>query len=185
MVNSFLVSQQIAEQISLGIIENGDVEKCIAPASYLLRVGSYLYSPSDKPSDLKLGEAVVIGSREFLLIGTMEKVKFSANMLGFLYLRSSYARRGFLPWSQGIIEPGYHSREPLAIVGGERICHLMFTSMEIETEKPYGSQPDSDVYQNSATATSSKEGNRVKVVGQVGEVVGQMLGGFSRSYLNF
>ena len=61
----------------------------------------------------------------------------------------------------------------------------MFTSMEIETEKPYGSQPDSDVYQNSATATSSKEGNRVKVVGQVGEVVGQMLGGFSRSYLNF
>jgi dCTP deaminase len=168
----YLVSQQIRTLIDQGVIEEADLEKCLGPASYELRVGSYLPSERLDAITLSVGEAVVVQPGEVLPVGTFEKVNLPEDILGFLYLRSSYARRGLLPWSQGIVEPGYrgaltivihnHSKNYLPIVGGQRITHLMFSTAAEKTEQPYR-----DIYQGSATATAAKgEGSGIlKVVG--------------------
>lgn len=195
MPAGYLVKQEIVNRITNGLVKNADLENCIAPASYLLRVGGYLDSANNQAVRLETGEAVIIQPRAFLLIGTIEEIKLPNDIIGFLHLRSSYARRGLLPWSQGIVEPGYsgsitivahnHSGEYLAIVGGERICHLLLSTTNASTELPYGSQEQTDVYQGSTVATASKEGSRVKVAGQVADVVGQGIGGFAKSIFNF
>jgi deoxycytidine triphosphate deaminase len=161
-MGGLLVSQQIREQIVNGVIESADLDKCVAPASYQLRVGSYRESQKGTTELLPPGEGAVVQPGGLLLVGCYERVHFPKNLIGLLYLRSSYARRGLLPWSQGIVEPGYSgsitivihnsSSSYIPIVGGERICHLMFSIADQDTEIPYG-----ESYQGSEGATESKE----------------------------
>jgi deoxycytidine triphosphate deaminase len=186
----FLVSQQIKDLIGEGVVENVNLDECLAPASYQMRVGSYLESEKAAATELKSGEAVVVPPDAVLLIGTLEQVKFPKNLVGFLYLRSSYARRGLLPWSQGIIERGYvgaitvvlhnHSKSYIPIVGGQKICHLMFSPASTDTAQPY-----SDIYQNSRTATPSKESGILKVVGTLaGEGIEHATAGLAKGLMS-
>jgi len=180
----YLVAQQIREQLVRRAIEGGS-EECIAPASYELRVGSYRESRIGDPIELGSGEGVVVQPGGLLLVGTSEKVHFPDDLIGFLYLKSSYARRGFLSWSQGIIEPGYSGGLTIAlhnsanvyipIVGGQRICHLILSQTDHATERPYNAE-----YQHSASATAVKEGH---AWGVVGDVLGKVSEGITAAVL--
>jgi deoxycytidine triphosphate deaminase len=180
----FLVAQKIREQLSKRVIEGGN-EDCIAPASYELRVGSYRESRMGDRTDLKPGEGVVVQPGGLLLVGTMERVHFPNDLIGFLYLKSSYARLGLLSWSQGIIEPGYSggltivlnnaSNIYVPIVGGQKICHLMFSQADEATERPYTAE-----YQGSESATASKGGS---AWGVVGDMLGKVSEGVTAAVL--
>jgi deoxycytidine triphosphate deaminase len=86
----YLVAQQIREQLTRRVIEGGE-EHSVAPASYELRVGSYRESRAGEPIELGPGEGVVVQPGGLLLVGTLERVHFPNDLIGFLYLKSSYA----------------------------------------------------------------------------------------------
>ena len=96
----YLVAQQIREQLARRVIERGE-EHCIAPASYELRVGSYRESRAGDPIELGAGEGVVVQPGGLLLVGTFETVHFPNDLIGFLYLKSSYARLDFYHGAKG------------------------------------------------------------------------------------
>jgi deoxycytidine triphosphate deaminase len=180
----YLVAQQIREQLSKRVIERG-AEDCVAPASYELRVGSYRESRMGDSIELSAGEGVVVQPGGLLLVGSYEMVHFPNDLIGFLYLKSSYARRGFLSWSQGIIEPGYSGGLTIAlnnssnmyipIVGLQKICHLVFSYTDVATDRPYDAE-----YQHSPSATAAKEG---RAWGVVGDVLGKVTEGLTKAVL--
>ncbi|HEX3883338.1 MAG TPA: dCTP deaminase [Stellaceae bacterium] len=180
----YLVAQQIRDQLTRRVIERAS-EECVAAASYELRVGSYRDSRFGDSVELKPGEGVVVQPGGLLLVGTYETVHFPTNLIGFLHLKSSYARRGLLSWSQGIVEPGYSGGLTIAlnnssnvyipIVGGQKICHLVLSETDHDTDSPYAAE-----YQNSAGATPAKEGRTWNVVG---DMLGKVTEGITSAVL--
>jgi dCTP deaminase len=173
-MSGILVREQVVKRIKeQNMVENYDLEKCASPASYELRVGSYLDKRLDQRVNLvdsKVGEIAIMPSG-FLLVGTMERVNLPNDIVGMLYLRSTYGRRGFISYFQGLVDPGYRgsltimlhnlSGESLTITGGERICHLVFEELPQAAAKGY-----EGAYQNSEGPTPSRYPSVVKVVGE-------------------
>ena len=93
------------------------------------------------------------------------------DIIGMMYLRSTYARRGFMPWFQGIVDPGFRGAltivlhnltgELVPIYGEERICHLVFDELPEPVEKGY-----EGAYQGSAGASPPRQAPTVKIVGE-------------------
>jgi len=169
----FLVAQQISDLIARGVLTSHS-DGSLGPASYQLRIGSYQRTQRHSPEKLSPGEEVVLRPGGLALIGVMEAVAFPNNIIGLLHLKSSFARRGLLPWSQGIIEPGYrggitvvlhnHSGEYIPITGEESICHLMFQTTDEATNLPYEGS-----FQNKPAPTQGTEGRALKVIGELFE----------------
>jgi len=175
--SGILVSQYIVKNIeNHQLIENADIPNCVKPASYELRIGSY--SEMGASVDLPVGKGIAIAPWSFLLIGTMETVNLPLDIIGMLYLRSTYARSGFVSWFQGIVDPGYsgsltfvlhnHTDSIIPIYGGERVCHLIFQKLPEPADRPYDG-----VYQKSEGATPARYYPALKVVGQVLSDVGR------------
>lgn len=132
----------------------------VSPASYELRIGSYRDKNSDTPIVLQEGEGRALPPASSLLIGTMERINLPLNLLGMMYLRSSYARLGSVSWFQGLVDPGYSgkltivlhnlSEQKIPIVGGDRICHLVFQELTEPADEGY-----KGLYQNSPGAQTS------------------------------
>jgi dCTP deaminase len=152
------------------IIENYDLDN-IGPASYELRIGSAL-SPNEKRRyDIAIGEEFVIRPNSHVLLGTLEKVKMPNNMIGTMFLKSRFGRGGFIPWGQGMVDPGYEGSLTMSLVnltqypqilkGGDKVCHLIFQNLEGETERPYDG-----VYKGSEGAIGPAE-KPMKVFGDV------------------
>jgi len=164
--------QHILELIEQdGIIQNASTD-CISSASYELRVGSFRIPGDKEATSLADSEIIAMAPHSFLLIGTIETVNLPAHLRGLLYLRSTYARRGFTPWFQGLVDPGYAggltiilhnlTNQLVPIVGGERICHFEVTALAEPTQKPYEGQ-----YKNLPGATPAQYGAPVaRIVGQ-------------------
>ena len=114
---------------------------------------------------------IAVAPNGFLLVGTVEQVTLPYDLLGMMYLRSTYARRGFMPWFQGIVDPGYRGAltivlhnltgELVPIYGDERICHLVFEQLPEPVEQGY-----EGAYQGSQGATPPRHAPTVKVVGE-------------------
>jgi len=127
------------------LIENCKFKDCLSPASYELRVGSY--SEMGQRKDLLPGEFLEIPSCSFVLLGTIEQVRLPLDILGMMYLRSTYARLGLMPWFQGLVDPGYKGfltvvlhnpmPEPIIVSHGQRICHLVFEKLLEPAERGY------------------------------------------------
>lgn len=167
-----LVRQNIRERIrDERLVENTNLEECLSPASYELRVGSYHDWSTNSRVDLQKGEAIAVAPNGFLLVGTVERVNLPNDIIGMMYLRSTYARRGFMPWFQGIVDPGYQGAltivvhnltgELVPIYGEERICHLVFEELPEPVEKGY-----EGAYQGSPGATPPRQAPTVKIVGE-------------------
>jgi deoxycytidine triphosphate deaminase len=167
-----LVSQHILERIeSDGLIVNADIKQCLKPASYELRVGSYFDPGTNKDIPLDDGEGIAIAPRSFVLLGSKEMVDLPLEILGMLYLRSTYARRGFTAWFQGLVDPGYKGSltfplhnltgNIIPVYGGERICHIIFERLSEAADQPY----DGD-YQGSKGATPASRHPTLKIVGE-------------------
>lgn len=162
------IIRKIKEQRS---VENADVQECVSPASYELRVGSYYDWQTNTRLDLQKGEAIAVAPGGFLLVGTVERVTLPLDIIGMMYLRSTYTRRGFVPWFQGIVDPGYSGAltvvlhnltgDLIPIYGEERICHLVFEQLSEPVDKGY-----EGAYQGSHGATPPRQAPIVKIVGE-------------------
>jgi len=167
-----LVRQHIIARIKeQQLVENANIEECVSPASYELRAGSYYDSKMNKGVSLARGEAIALAPNGFLLVGTMETVNMPFDIIGMMYLRSTYARRGFISWFQGIVDPGYRGGLTIAlhnltgglvaIYGAERMCHLVFEQLPEPVERGY-----EGAYQGSQGATPPQQVQAFKIIGE-------------------
>lgn len=87
--------------------------------------------------ELKAGQYFEILPREFVVVNTLEKVSFPADIMAVLYPRSSVNRRGLSVDLSGIIDAGYEGRliipvknntssQVIRLYPGERFCQLVF-----------------------------------------------------------
>ena len=103
-----------------------------------------------------------IKPQSHLLIGTIESVNLPNNLCADLSLKSKFGRKGFLPWSQGFVDPGFQGKltislinmspHPVIFSGGQKICHIVFRQLSAATQKPYDGE-----YNRSKGATGPKE----------------------------
>jgi dCTP deaminase len=166
-----IVRQEIIRRVKeQKLVENHDIKECVSPASYELRVGSYYDWQTNTRVDLQRGEAIAVAPNGFLLVGTVERVTLPFDIMGMMYLRSTYARRGFVSWFQGIVDPGYSGAltvvlhnltgDLVPIYGEERICHLVFEQLPEPVDKGY-----EGAYQGSHGASPPRQAPSVKIVG--------------------
>ncbi len=139
--------QEIKRLIEDGnLIEEYDVNS-IKESSYEIRVGSYFDSETNKRELLAPGDVIGVEKNCSVLLGSLEHFKIPKDITALMWLRSTYARNGWTPWFQGLVDPGFVGRVTIVlqnitgytkiIVGGDRICHIRFNKMMAETEKPY------------------------------------------------
>ncbi len=163
-----LTKRKIVDRVKKGMIDN-PADECLAPCSYELRVGSYGIPDTNEHVELKVDETIAIAPHSFVLLGTLEEVKLERDIVGLIYLRSTYARNGLMPWFQGIIDPGYEgglticihnaTNNLVPIKGGERMCHLIFHELSEKTDEYTG------VYTKSKGATPSMYNKPIKIIG--------------------
>ncbi len=153
-------------------------------SSYELRVGSYLELGAGEDGRIILpdGDAIALAPGGFVLIGTREELDIPNDILGMLYLRSTYARNGLVSWFQGVVDPGYRGgltvvlhnlgNELVPIYGGERICHLVLEQLAEPVDKGYEGR-----YQDKPGATPAQRTKTLRVVSRSAIVgLGKSLG---------
>ncbi len=101
-----------------------------------------------------------IPSGRHFLVATMEYLKLPEDVMGQIWVRSSYARRGVIG-SFGAVDAGYHGTltlsffnsgtDELKINRGDRIAQIVFHRMESLPEKSYSQR--SGNYQGSRGIT--------------------------------
>jgi dCTP deaminase len=83
---------------------------------------------------------------EKILVTTMERVGLPSDLMGFVQLRSSFARTGLL-LPPTIIDAGFDGNITIEIRGtsfpvrlykGQRFAHIVFSKLTTPLEKPYG-----------------------------------------------
>jgi len=91
------------------------------------------------------GESFLIKPYEKVLVSTLERVKLPADLMGFVELRSTFARCGLI-MPPTIIDGGFEgnitleimgSSFPLKLYSGERFAHIVFAKLTSPLGKPY------------------------------------------------
>ncbi len=128
-------------------------EESVTPNGYDLRAAVIRIDGKDKEQD------TISGNKHFL-VATLEYLKLPDDVMGQIWVRSSYARRGVLG-SFGAVDAGYHGTltlsffhsgsEGLLINKGDRIAQIVFHRMESVPEKTYSQR--SGNYQGSRGIT--------------------------------
>lgn len=105
-------------------------------------------------------EGGTVPPKKHFLVGTLEYLKLPDDVMGQIWVRSSYARRGVLG-SFGAVDAGYHGTltlsffhsgsEEFQINKGDRIAQIVFHRMESVPEKTYSQR--SGNYQGSRGIT--------------------------------
>jgi deoxycytidine triphosphate deaminase len=109
-----LVDRLITERVRSGhlAITNFDPEY-VQPASYDLRLGNLVYSPShpEQPKDLSAnGGAYRLPPYGTAVVTTHEDLRLPNSLLGRIGLKSSYARTGIVASTGPQIDPGYEGK---------------------------------------------------------------------------
>lgn len=160
---STLPYQDIKKRIEQeGLISSADLEKCLGPASYELRIGSAMSLHDMVEHPIAVGQEFAMKPQSHLLIGTIEAVKMPTDLAADLSLKSKFGRGGFLPWSQGYVDPGYEGKltislismspHPVILAGGQTICHMIFRQLKAASHKPYNGE-----YNGAKGATGPKQ----------------------------
>ena len=128
-------------------------EESVTPNGYDLRAATLRVGGTDVES------CMIPPSRHFL-VATLEYLKLPEDVMGQIWVRSSYARRGVLG-SFGAVDAGYHGtltlsfyhsgQEEFKISRGDRIAQIVFHRMESIPEKSYSKR--SGNYQGSRGIT--------------------------------
>ncbi len=91
------------------------------------------------------GDSFVINPSEHVLLHTMEYLALPKDLMGFVNLRSSYARIG-LTIPPTIVDANFEGQLTIELVGGEfpvklyagdRFLHVVFARLSSIVEKPY------------------------------------------------
>jgi dCTP deaminase len=130
---------------SAGLIKKHRFGHCLSPASYELRVGSYF--DAGKRRRLAAGDSLEIPPHSMVLMGTIEAVRLPLDIIGMMYLRSTYARLGLMPWFQGLVDPGYSGAltvvlqnatcQAVTMSYGQRVCHIVFERLMEAADRGY------------------------------------------------
>lgn len=90
-------------------------------------------------------DGFVMRPHEHVLLHTLEYVALPRDIMGFVNLRSTFARLGlFIPPT--IIDAGFRGQLTIEVVGGnfpvkiypgQRFLHIVFAKLSSEVEKPY------------------------------------------------
>lgn len=98
-----------------------------------------------------------IGSKRHFLVSSQEVVNLPANIMGMLWIRSSFARKGIIG-SFGAVDAGFRGNLTLSLYNasenvfslnsGERIVQIVFLRLTEGAERDYSSR--SGHYQNSS-----------------------------------
>ena len=95
--------------------------------------------------DVEEGDSFVIRPREHVLLHTLEYIKLPLDLMGFVNLRSSYARIG-LSIPPTIIDANFEGELTIELIGGEfpiklyagdRFIHVVFSKLSSPVERPY------------------------------------------------
>lgn len=137
-------------------------EEQIQPSSYDLRLG-------DRVTGVHLGEPVVdrpfdkiiLTQGDFVLLHTEEEVWLSNSVAGEVKGKSSWARKGLIVESAGLVDPGFSgqlvlevtnlSPVPVTMIPGDLIAQIVFIQLRTPCLKPYGPDRGSH-YQNQTGA---------------------------------
>ena len=136
------------------LIENANLTFCLQPASYELRVKQYIQDDSSLIIDIPEGGVEILPG-EFFIFGSFENVNLPKDLCASLYLRSSLARKGLLPWSQGFVDPGYRghltftlfncTKNKIVVRSMDKLCHIVFYHLSNHSDLEYdGAYQDSD-----------------------------------------
>lgn len=110
-----LVDHLIRGRVADGTLTIGNFEpKCVQPASYDLRIGNLIYSPSqaDRPIDLAngAGGAYRLPPYGTAILTTFEDLELPQNLLGRIGLKSGFARTGLVASTGPQIDPGFRGK---------------------------------------------------------------------------
>ncbi len=90
-------------------------------------------------------EEFILEADEKILITTLERVRLPSDLMGFVQLRSSFARAGLL-LPPTIIDAGFDGNItievrgtsfPVKLYSGQRFVHIVFSKLTTPLEKPY------------------------------------------------
>lgn len=148
-----LVDHQIREAVSQGNLGIENFESaCVQPASYDLRIGALVYSPSgpspDRPVDLSAnGGAHRIPPYGSALLMTYELLRLPPTMVGRIGLKSGFARRGLFASTGPQVDPGFEGKLFVSLLNLTPASHVIkykdtFLSIEFHTLD----QPPEKVY---------------------------------------
>lgn len=148
-------------QDAWGIIEPFNPDH-VQPASIDLTLGNEFIANGAK---FAVADRCPIAPREFLLATTVETVHMPAHFVGEVKGRSSWARKGLVIESAGLVDPGFSgqltlelynfSSDTLYLPIGVRICQMTVETMSGTAERPYGSEGRRSHYQNQSGPTPS------------------------------
>ncbi len=132
------------------LIEENFVEKNLTPNGYDLTIGEVKVN-----SDAVSEEAMVPGTSRFL-VSSREFMNLTNDVIGMIWIRSSYARKGVLG-SFGLVDAGFRgnltltfynsSPDEISVRAGDRIAQIVFVRLESSVDKSYSER--SGNYQNS------------------------------------
>lgn len=112
------------------------VEESLTPNGYDLRVDDVLVPGRD---------CKLIPPGTFFIVSSIEFFRFPANIVGQIWLRTSWARKGII-LSAGLIDAGFNgklnlfafnSTNELRIDHGARFAQVVFIKLSTEAEKDY------------------------------------------------
>ncbi len=110
------------------------------------------------------GDSFVINPNEHILVLIKEYIKLSPSLIGFVNLRSTYARLGMLI-PPTIIDAGFGgnltiglfgSSMPVKIYAGDRFIHVIFGKTISPSSKPYAGK-----YANKTQVETAKKTNEI------------------------
>jgi dCTP deaminase len=148
-----LVDHQIRNEVKQGYlgIENFD-EDCLQPASYDLRIGPLVYSPSSPTPDKAINISENGGWHRIqpygtAVIMTYETLRLPSDMVGRFGLKSGFARRGLLASTGPQVDPGFEGKLFVSIMNLTPASHILsykdtflsieFHKLEEKPEKTY------------------------------------------------
>ena len=139
-----LADSDILERVRSGQLIVGNFEeKNLTPNGYDLTVGEILIPALEK----KNAGTIAVPSLTWFLIGTKEVVDMPRDIVGQLWIRTSWARKGIMN-SFGKIDAGFRGNLTLSafnassgeveISVGDRFAQIIFLKASRKSEKDYG-----------------------------------------------
>ncbi|MHB1493584.1 MAG: dCTP deaminase [Thermoplasmataceae archaeon] len=140
---AIICDDEILKLVSTGLlIKENFSEKSVTPNGYDFRIHMIRMEGTDfENAELPPGK--------YALVSSMEYFALPKNIIGNIWIRSSFARRGIIG-SFGVIDAGYNGNitvgifnggsQPISLNAGERLAQIVFSRLEKEVQMDYASR---------------------------------------------
>jgi dCTP deaminase len=136
------------------------------PVSLDLLLGTDFTYPDERNKRENTHLPVTLYPGRFVLGTTRERVRLPAHIAGFVCGKSTWARRGLVVESAGLVDPGFNgtltleltnvSETHVTIFPGEAICQIYFMPTDLAVSRPYGSAGLNSHYQDQQKAEPAR-----------------------------